>query len=378
MHKDNRESVEAAISYFQKAIEQDSEFARAYSGISISYFLLDALHDEKEYADEINDYADKALLIDPKLAQGLIAKGLFYINQGTDELAVPYLEKALEYNPNSALVINVLGDFYARISPNSAKYLEYALKGVELDIGANDSTSTSFIYLHLSNAFVQSGFVEEAEKYINKSLDFDPNNLYSEYVKAFVLFAKNRDLDQTQDLLLKAFQKDSSRLDIMQEIGKIYYYQRDYNKAYEYYNKFNQIRKALNLNIYQSENGKIGFVLAKMGQQEEADNYFDDYEVYARNDASIYRHLSLAMVYIWKGDEKQAIEELTLFSQEENYHFWILIFMKMDPLMDSIKERPAFKKVWKEIETKFWSKSFPNKSISGYEKIIGIKYGYNK
>ena len=98
-------------------------------------------------------------------------------------LAVPYLEKALEYNPNSALVINILSDFYTNYIPNTGKYLEYALKGIGLDIAAHDSVTASFIYLHVSNAFIQSGFIKEAEKYINKSLEYDPENLYSEYVK---------------------------------------------------------------------------------------------------------------------------------------------------------------------------------------------------
>ena len=61
------------------------------------------------------------------------------------------------------------------------KYLEYALKGISLDIAANDSTTASHIYLHISNAFIKSGFVDEAEKYINKSIEYDPGNLYSEF-----------------------------------------------------------------------------------------------------------------------------------------------------------------------------------------------------
>ncbi len=102
------------------------------------------------------------------------------------------IEKALEYNPNEAFIINALSDFYAQYKPDTEKYLEYALKGIQLNIAANDSVSASFIYLHLSNAFVQTGFVPEAERYINKSLQYSPDNLFAEYLKAYVLYAKNQ------------------------------------------------------------------------------------------------------------------------------------------------------------------------------------------
>ncbi len=354
-YKGNRESLEIAITYFKKAIEHDNEFARAYADIGIAYYLLDAYQAEKKYSNEINNYADKALLFDPQLPQSLIAKAMFYMNNGENELAVPYLEKALEYNPNSALVINILSDFYTNYIPNTAKYLEYALKGIKLDIAAHDSVTASFIYLHISNAFIQSGFVKEAEKYINKSLEYNSENLFSEYVRAYILYARDKDIRQTKDRLIKAFNKDTTRLDIMQEIGKIYYYMRDYENAYKYYKKFIDTREALNLDIYKLENAKIGLVLSEMGLKEKSYNYFNKFKKDAENDKSIYKHLSLAVFYSFRGDTKNAIEQIKLFSKQNNYHYWTLIFLKIDPLIDNIKDYPEFKRLLKRIETKFWN-----------------------
>jgi len=177
-YEGNRESYFEAISYFEMAIEHDAEFARAFADVAISYYMLDIFQAEKEYSEQINSYADKALLLDPHLPQSLIAKAVFYMNNAEYELALPYLEKALEYNPNSALVINILSDFYTSYIPNPGKYLEYAIKGIGLDIAAHDSTTASYIYLHLSNALIQTGFLGEAENYIYKSLEYDPGNLF--------------------------------------------------------------------------------------------------------------------------------------------------------------------------------------------------------
>mgnify|MGYP002725538843 CR=1 FL=1 len=354
-YKGNREGLVEAIAYFEKAIEHDNKFARAYADIAISYYYMDIYQTEKQYSDKIRNYADKAFLLDPDLEQSLIAKAVHYMHNAEYELAVSYFEKALENNPNSALVINILSDFYTNYVPNTEKYLEYALKGVSIDIAANDSTTVSFIYLHLSNAFIQSGFVAEAENYINKSLKYNPENIYSHYVKAYILYAKDADLEQTKELLITTLKKDTTRLDVLQEVGKTYYYLRDFDSSYYYYGKFIGIKEALNLDLFKSENAKIAIVLSKVGQNDKSKKYLSNYKNYADNDKSIYKHLSLAMYYSQKGDTKNAIEQMRLFAQQDNYNYWAILFLPIDPLIDNIVGLSEFKEIFTEIESKFWN-----------------------
>ena len=356
MHKGNKESLVEAISYFEIAIEHDPEFARAYADIAMAYYYLDIFQAEKVHSFVINENADKALLLDPKLPQSLLAKALYYMNKGEYKMAVPYLEKALQYNPNSALVINFLSDYYTNYMPDTGKYLEYALKGIRLDIAAQDSVTASFMYLHVSNAFVQTGFMDKAELYINKSLDYNPQNLFSEYVKAYILYAKDGDLQKTRDLLITALEKDTTRLDILQEVGKIHYYMRDYEGAYKYYKHFIAAKEKFNLSIYPHEDIKIGLVFSELGMAKESEKYFAEYFDYATMDKSIYKNLSIAVYYSQKGDAKKAIKHLELFSMEDNYQYWILLFLKIDPLVDNIKDLPEFKKILDKIETKFWER----------------------
>ncbi len=141
----------------------------------------------------------------------------------------------------------------------------------------------------------------------------------------------------------------------MQEVGKICYFMRDYESAYEYYNKFIEIKEALNLNIYSGENAKIGVVFSKVGLAEQSEKYMEDYKDYAENDKSIYKNLSLSVYYSYKGDSINAVEQMKLFSQQSNYHFWTIIFLKMDPLIDNIKDLPEFKEILNDIEIKFWN-----------------------
>ncbi len=279
---------------------------------------------------------------------------MFHITIKEYELALPYLEKALEYNPNSSLVINILSDFYTRYLPDTEKYLEYALKGIGLDIASHDSADASFIYLHISNALMQSGFISDAEKYIDLSLEYDPDNLYSEILKAYILFARDRDLQQTKELLTEALHRDTSRYDIIREIGLICYYMRDYDCAYTYYKKLTEITEAQNLDLYRSENAKIAVVWSEVGLTKESENYLSDYLEYAEADNSIYKHLSLAVYYSYKGNTEKATEQMELFSQEENYPYWYVLFLEIDPLLDNVKDLPEFNRILSRMKIEFW------------------------
>ncbi len=363
-------NIQDALPYFRKAIILDKQFARAYSAISMTYYFSDETRTEKQYTDSINFYADKALFFDAELPQGIIAKGLYYMNTKEYKLAASYFEKALEYRPNYDLALGFLVNLYVNFIPNTKKYLEYALKGIQLDVASYDTFTKSVIYLHISNAFIQNGFIDEAEKYINKSLEIDPNNLYSEYVKAFILFAKNRNLKQTKELLISALQKDTTRLDIVQEVGKICYYLREYESAYNYYKAFDETRKIYNLNIYRSEDIKIATVFSKTGHTNEAQNLVEKYKLYAENDESVYSNVNKAMYYSYNGDYKQALEYLKLFSQEDQYFYWILLFAPIDPLFEEIKDSQEFKQIFKEMETNFWKNHEELKSVLKKKRLI--------
>ncbi|WP_346854492.1 helix-turn-helix domain-containing protein [uncultured Draconibacterium sp.] len=354
LNKPTPENLEKSIPLFSKAIQQDQEFARAYAAIAIAYYLLDEGKAEKEFSDSINYYSDQAMFYDSKLPQSLIAKALFYMEHYEYELAVPYFEKSLEVSPNNDLVLVFLVDLYVNHLPNSEKYLEYALKGLEVDIvAAYDSATASYSYLHISNAFIQAGFVDEAEKYIDRSLEYFPGNLYSEYLKAYILYAKNKDLNELKDLLLATFDKDKSRLDILQEVAKAYYYLGDYQTSYIYYKKFTELREAYNLEIYNSENAKIAYVFDRVGEKELSEKYLEKFKSDADNMQSIYKHYNLAVYYSFKGETEKAIDHLKLFSEEDNFHFWTILFTPIEPLVENVKKHPDYKKVFSLLEKKF-------------------------
>ena len=351
---ETKEGLEAAIPLFEKAIENDPQFALAYAKIAMAYYYLDIYQVDRHYTELINNNADKALLYDPKSAESLIAKALYYMHNKEFQYAVPHLEKALEYNPNSSSVVNLLSNIYAGSIPNTAKFLKYALKGIQLDIAANDSTGKSYIYLNLSNAFIQNGFTDEALKYIKLSLDYDPENYYAPYLNIFIQYARQPNMDKATRMLVHEWKKDTLRLDIMQEVAKFYYYQEKYDSAFYYYKRYVKLKKEYGLDIYPQEDLKIGIVFEKMGRNKEAAGLYSAYSEYCENDKSIYQPASMASKYVHEGKFNLAIEQLKIFASKNNYQYWILLFIEKDPLMKPLKNNPEFDLIVQKIKNRFW------------------------
>ena len=265
------------------------------------------------------------------------------------------MEKALEYNPNSALAIQMLADFYFRVVPNTAKCLAYALTGTQLQVTNGDSTSQSYSYLQLSNALISAGFVDEALEYIDRSLAFDPANYYAPHLRAFILFAKDGNIERTKQLLISEWEKNQARLDILQDIGKLYYVEEQYDSAFFYYQKFVKARKESGQSIYPMEDGKIAIVYEKMGMEEEAKLLFQQFSDYVEADQSMYRNINLAMINVYKGNNDLAIKQIEAFAEEDNYQFWFLL-LEDEPVFNPLKSSPEYQRAMTKIKDNFWER----------------------
>lgn len=353
-NEQNEVGLQKAILNFEKAIEEDSKYANAYAQIAICYYYLDLNKIEKKYLSKLNEYADNSLLYDATSELPLIAKALYYINTNEFRLAIPYLEKALDYNPNASSVVLILSDLYARVVPDTHKYLTYALKGIKLNIEANDSVAKSFIYLHLSNALVQNGFVKKASEYIDESLRYNPSNPYAPYLKNFIDYANNKDLKALTTTMLTEWKKDTTRTDITQELAKLYYFQEDYKNALFYYEKYTNLLATNKIDLYPAENIKIAYTYTKLGFSKKAEKYVNKYIDYLEKDESIYKEASLAMLYLYENKSEKAIEAYEKFSLQDDFQYWILLFLNEDPLIKQLQSHPKYEETIQKIETQFW------------------------
>ncbi|HNP19860.1 MAG TPA: helix-turn-helix domain-containing protein [Fulvivirga sp.] len=360
----------AGIEQFKKAIQEDGQFANAYAYIAISYYYLDIFLTDPKYTEELKNYADKAMLLDAESGESLTARSLYYMQIHDYKKAVESLEEVLEYYPNTAWVHNFLSNIYGVILPNTEKYLIHALQGIQAAVAGADSVTSSYTYLHLSNALAQAGFINESETYIQKSLAFNPDNIFSQYLYVYIKMAQNFDLNRTKASLIKILQKDTTRIDVIQEIGKVCYTMKDYKTAWKYYNKMITIKTALQLGIYENVDLNVGFVLEQLGRKEEAKKYYDRFHEFAKNDQSLYKDLLYSSYYATVGDIDEGIKYLKAFSEQDNFQYWIVLFLDKDPILLQMAGHPEFKSTIKKIKDKFWAKNKKIRMMLEAESII--------
>ncbi|WP_124979236.1 helix-turn-helix domain-containing protein [Nonlabens xiamenensis] len=348
------EGLNKAIPLFEKAVLLDPEFALAYAHLAISYYHLDRFKNDKQYTELINNYADKALLYDSKNDISLIAKALYYMYVEEYQLAVPHLEKALEYNPNSAAVVQVLSRLYSTYLPDTAKYLKNALRGMQLEVTVSDSIAQAYIYLDLSNAFSQCGFTDLAMTYIDKTLEYDPNNYYAPHLKAFVEYAQNKNFAQLIANLETEYEKDSTRLDILKDIAKLHYYNEDYEQALGYYQGFVKAKKQYNLNIYPEEDINIAQLHKTLGNKEKASVFFQQYVEFCKKNQSVYSSVGKAAKHAYEGKIELGIQELKNFAQQDHYQYWLILFIEKDPVFKKMSLHPDYEDTIQQIKARFW------------------------
>jgi len=100
-----REGMVAAREDFNRAIALDDRFARAYANLALTY-VYDHLHgwskNDELALQKAQEYADKAIAIDPDLPQVYWVKGFADIFQRNYQQSLRYAQKSIDISPNFA------------------------------------------------------------------------------------------------------------------------------------------------------------------------------------------------------------------------------------------------------------------------------------
>ncbi len=120
-HQLRRKSLDYARQMFNKAIEIDPDYARAYAGVADCYSLLYTYFDAREFNLRQADIASsKALQLEPDLAEAHVARGLaISLSKRFDE-AEQEFEQAMTLDPKLFEAIY----WYARARQSQGKYDE--------------------------------------------------------------------------------------------------------------------------------------------------------------------------------------------------------------------------------------------------------------
>ncbi|MBL8202132.1 MAG: winged helix-turn-helix domain-containing protein [Chromatiales bacterium] len=106
-----REGVERSINYFEQALARDPDYALAWSGLADAWSLLSDYADRPraETGPKAREYAEKAVALDPGLAEARASLGMVLRNSGDLEGARVEYQKAVELEPGYSMAQMWLG-----------------------------------------------------------------------------------------------------------------------------------------------------------------------------------------------------------------------------------------------------------------------------
>jgi TolB-like protein/Flp pilus assembly protein TadD len=134
--RNTREDVLAAIGYYERALEEDRNYALAYTGLAETYSFLGALTyiAPNEARRKLEEAARKAFALDENLAEAHVALGILYVSFAPYNFSLGDREfrRAIELNPSLAMAHFSLGLSLVRQGRLDESLAEH-LKARELD-----------------------------------------------------------------------------------------------------------------------------------------------------------------------------------------------------------------------------------------------------
>jgi len=157
-HSSTKSFLTLAREMFAKAVELDPQYARAYAGMASSDARLWAWYNVPKSAAAILAITDKALALDPNLAEAHAARGEALANSDRRAEAAPAFERALALDPNSFDASLA----YARFCVTEGNYEKAILLYTRaLEIQPDDSQAPFLLQI----VYRSLGRIDESERY---------------------------------------------------------------------------------------------------------------------------------------------------------------------------------------------------------------------
>jgi len=254
--------TELAVEQLKKAVEINPQFYEALNNLGAA--LID-LHRPVE----ARDFLDKASKIDPDSCQLLCNLAAFYqLEQNNSEKTFLYANKAYLLNPNFLDAIKLLGRFYFQ-KPDYDKALEFYRKAYAQN---NDSEIAGYI----AQILERRGEFDAALKLVEPFIQIGDTH----YASLLAYSALSRHF-KNQHTAIRLIEKKiemapmdkSSLIKLHSELGKQYDSLKDYNHAFNNYQKANLLDRELNWELQKLNKSRE---INNTGYKD-IDNWFSDY-----------------------------------------------------------------------------------------------------
>ncbi|HMZ79453.1 MAG TPA: winged helix-turn-helix domain-containing protein [Acidobacteriota bacterium] len=298
LDKRTLEGVKKSIEYFEQAIESDQNYALAYAGLADAYSMpdLSGLPPVDSYL-KAKTAATKALEIDEGLAEAHLSLAYLRMRHEWDwRNCETELKRAMELNPSIARTHH-LYSIYCELMGRPDEAIREMKRAQELDplsLVMNQNLGTRYYFARQ---------FDQAIAQLHTTLDIDPG-----YGEAHI------------------------------GLGQAYVQKGMYPKA------ILEFQKVTQSNDTPWVLGSLGHVYGLSGNRAEAQKILE--QLKAQSTRSYFPPEEIAKVYIGLGEKDQALVWLEKAFEKRSDH---LVFVKVDPVWDSLRADPRFTSLMQRI-----------------------------
>jgi serine/threonine-protein kinase len=286
-----------AIHYYEQALRLDPNYALAYCGLADNYaYMGSVVMPEKEAIAKEKEFAQKALELDPELAEAHMSVALALVAAFDWRNGLKEFDRALELNPNLAFAyelqawtVNGLGRFDEAISKTR--------KAVELD------PLNPFFQMSLSFYQYWARQYDDAIAQARKTLAMDPNSAIS-HVLVGLSFLKKGDTAGAIAELQKSKDPDPGA-----------WYQ-----------------------------GFLGYAYAISGERAKAEVVLRELEQLAKR--QYVSPTVFATIYLGLGQKEKCLAWLEKSYEQQDSACW---YLKIDQIYDSVRNEPRFQTLVQKV-----------------------------
>jgi TolB-like protein/AraC-like DNA-binding protein/Tfp pilus assembly protein PilF len=354
-YSNRKEALDKAEDCYRKAIECDSSFALAYTGLADIYWYKHYWETflNTNFLDSMLTLADIALSFDNQLAEAYIVRGDYFRRNNKREQAIKEYDKAIKFNPNSGKAYRAKGFFYFYV--DLLKTIDNLQKASLLERGRGLPGE----YRNVARAFSTAGFKEKAHRYAKEALKLDGDSAAYYSILAWVE-NESGNFKKAIEFGERSYSFDSSGLWNNYYLGLHHSYL-GHNEAYlAYMKKTEKISKTLD-NKDPWFTFRIGHAYWINGFKTEAEPYFNSalevhnklIEVDHHPHQEFHTFYNLAAFNAFFGEKAQAFENLRRLNKAQKMPIWLIKDLKNDPLFENIRDEPEFQQIVKDVESKF-------------------------
>ena len=209
-----QKEIDQALSYYEKGIKIDSNFAEIYNNIGVLFFR----NRYSGNAKKIEDFYKKSISLNQNMPEAHSNLGNFYNTQNKHEEAIKCYKKAFEINPKFSFALLNLASLYLSLGKiNEAKE-------------------------KLKEAIKISPDMIEAHKVLSRIISYTDDHEHLEELKQLYSDLKG---NETEKRMLLAF-----------SLGKAFWDTKDFDKSFKYYHEANNICRK-NVSFFSDKEKKI-------------------------------------------------------------------------------------------------------------------------